>query len=305
MDFICSHKNRVVETKFNKITIWSCPNCKLIFRDIDKIDDNPEKIYSSYYKPSGARFGYLIEVLVRAFRFWRALRLQYYVGNKIRSIIDVGCGRGYTLWFLKKFFKVKTVIGIQPSVPAADFAKKILGIPIVRGDVLVVDLPDKKFQVVTLWHVLEHISEPEKVIARLRSIIEKEGYIIIETPNFASWTSVLTGQDWLGLDLQHHINFFTFQSLNAMLIRCGFMINKASSFSIEYSTFVSAESLATKITGQQHRLFNWLRGIKVGRLALINLALTLLFFIPCFIINILLIYSGRGEVVFIVARKNS
>jgi hypothetical protein len=80
-------------------------------------------------------------------------------------------------------------------------------------DLLEIPFEKKAFDIISMWHVLEHLIDPERYVARTHEMLSDKGRFIVEVPNFDSWTRKLTGQYWLGLDPKHHIHFFTLNSL--------------------------------------------------------------------------------------------
>ena len=146
------------------------------------------------------------------------------------------------------------------------------------------------YDVVTIWHVLEHVEAPEHYIQRIFRILKPGGKLLIEVPNYNSWTRRRTGFYWLGLDLQYHLYFFTPSALSQMVCQHGFSVTRMHTFSFEYSTFISTQSLISLMTGTDPAFFQWLQ----KKQKLPNWPLHLLLFgvlAPfCFLINCLLYF---------------
>ena len=266
------------------------------------IQDETE-LYKKFYKNEvPARFRFGLEYIVRQLRLFRAYKLKT-LFPKAKSILDIGSGRGFTLYFLRKYFGYQQVVGTQLCSTAVKYSREKLGLTIFDKDLLKINFGKKKFDVITLWHVLEHVREPDKYIRKIYSLLNRGGRIIIEVPNYNSWSRKLTEMYWLGMDLKYHLFFFTPETLKNMLKKNRFVIYKKNTFSFEYSTFLSTQSLVSRITKTDQLFFSWLQAKKEGYFVLPHLILFVFLGPISFLINLLLYFSNSGEVLFIVARK--
>lgn len=301
---ICKSDNFEIILKTNGYTLSRCSSCDLIFAKKDEKNLlNTEEIYSNYYKKENAsRFGLSIEQIVKIFRFIRASKI-YFLNIKAKSILDIGSGRGWMLYYLKKYFKYEKVVGTQISENAYFFSKEKLNLEVYNKDLLELSFP-KKFDIITLWHVLEHVREPEKYIERIHELLNKDGLLFIEVPNFNSWNRILTRKYWLALDLKHHITFFTYSSIISLLEKYNFKIKKINTFSLEYSTFTSTQSIVNLITNSDSYFFEWLQNRNFNLKIIWHAFLFAILFLPCFLINLFLYFGKRGEVLTVIAQKN-
>ena len=298
---ICKHTNTSLFTNINDVEILSCNVCSLVF-STKNTSTPPEETYKNYYKQeSGSRFGIGIEYIVRIFRFNRALKI-YTKYPKAEKILDIGSGRGWTLYYLKKNFGFKTTVGTQTSYNAYKFSKEKLGLDIYNTDLLETDIKEK-FDIITLWHVFEHLNSPEGYLIRISELLKKDGLLIIEVPNLNAWSRIITGRHWLAWDIRHHITFFTPDSLTTLLNKHGFKITKIRTFSIEYSTFTSTQSLVNHITNTNDVLFEWLQDKRPNHNIFLHIFLFVILFPICFVINLALFFSNSGEVINITAKK--
>ncbi|MCC7160506.1 methyltransferase domain-containing protein [Candidatus Nomurabacteria bacterium] len=300
---ICKNENleNILETKGHKLS--KCLSCNIIFSHKDKQEfKNSTEIYSKYYQEEKAnRFGFAVEFVVKIFRFIRACKVSL-LNPKAKSVLDIGSGRGWMLYFLKKYFKYDVSIGTQISENAFKFSKEKLKLEIYNKDLLELSL-NPRFDVITIWHVLEHVETVELYIEKIHELLEEEGTLIVEVPNFNSWTSILTKEYWLALDLKHHLVFFTPSSLTSLLLKYNFEIKKIRTFSLEYSTFTSTQSLVNWITGTDSYFFEWLQNKNFDPKIIWHTFLFAILFLPCFLINLCLYFSKYGEVIHIIAKK--
>lgn len=299
---ICRHEKYEIIFMVSGVEVVSCRECSLV-RAISKGSADQKEIYRNYYdQETGSRFNFGVEYIVKGFRFLRAIEL-YFLKPDARSILDVGSGRGWMLYFLKKYFKYTVAVGTQISVPAYEFSKEKLNLDIYNQDLLDVDLANN-FDLITLWHVLEHVDSPEMYLQKIYALLKKDGLLVLEVPNFNSWTSILTKKHWLALDIKYHETFFTSATLRGLLEKQNFKIKNFNSFSLEQSAFTSAQSLINFITKTDNYFFQWLQKGGFDPRIIMHLGLFMALFPICLVIDLFLYYSQRGEVINIVAQKN-
>ncbi len=301
---ICQHEKSEVILEASSHKLNRCLVCGIIFVRADAPDKlSPVEIYRDYYKPETAsRFGSVLEAIIKIFRFYHAQRIASF-NSEARRALDIGSGRGWVLFFLKKYFNYETAVGTQIAANAYQFSKEKLKLEIYNQDLLEVSF-DQKFDVVSILHVLEHVENPERYIERIGEILDRRGWLFIEVPNYQAWSRRLTKRHWLALDLKHHLFFFTPASLTALLEKHGFKIKEIRTFSWEYSTFTSTQSLVNLLTGSGSYFFNWLQDRRWGLKIIGHALLFFILFLPCLLINLSLYFSKSGEVITICAQKN-
>lgn len=300
----CRHYLKIKISQYGNISIFQCRDCKLAFSSNLQKKINPNKLYKNYYKNEilTGRFKYGLENVIKLFRFFRAFKILT-ISPKTKKIIDIGSGRGYMLYFLKKYYRYTLTIGTQLDQKAYLFSKKNLKLNIFQKDFLGIPFKNETFDIVTMFHVLEHLQQPEQYLKKIYRVLNRRGKIVIEVPNYNSWTRLLTKQFWLGLDLKYHLNFFTASSLTKMLNRYHFKVLNIHTFSLEYSAFISAQSILSLITNSNQLIFYWLEGRKFSLNLIFHIPLFVLLFPICLIINLILFFSERGEVLLIIAQK--
>ena len=141
--------------------------------------------------------------------------LNYLKNIKPGKILDVGCGHGWMLSALNKKWKK---FGIDISKFASINASKYGNI--FTGDIK--NYKEKKFDVVTALHVIEHIKKPEELIKKIFKILKKKGILILETPDFDSAAARRYGKNFRLLFDKTHISLFSQDSLIRMVRKYGF-----------------------------------------------------------------------------------
>ena len=106
--------------------------------------------------------------------------LKFFIGKNNKKILDIGCGYG---WFLKEAIKYDfEAYGIDYKSLATDNAKKE-GIKIFLGNIADVDVSEKSFDLVTMWHSLEHTLNPTDVLKKIKHVLKPDGAALIVVPN--------------------------------------------------------------------------------------------------------------------------
>jgi len=100
--------------------------------------------------------------------------------KKSGTLLDIGGGIGQFLYFAKDYFRIK---GTEVSKSAIKTAKQKYNVELIPGQIEDKDFKDLRFDLITLFHVLEHVPNPSVVIKKCRKLLKKEGIIIVAVPN--------------------------------------------------------------------------------------------------------------------------
>jgi SAM-dependent methyltransferase len=153
------------------------------------------------------------------------------------SLLDVGCGSGIFLAIAEN--EGWRVAGVEPSQLHFEIASRSLS---KRAKILCctldhADLPVGSFDAVTLWDVLEHVTDPMAFLARCKSLLNPQGFLFANVPDLDSWQARLLGSRW-PLLLPEHLNYFNDNSLRQAFNKAGFQLvclgRRPTYFSIDY-----------------------------------------------------------------------
>ena len=118
-------------------------------------------------------------------------------------LLDIGCGTGDFLSVAKSVGW--QTVGFEPNDKARNLALS-KGVELVAETT---DLPDASFDVITMWHVLEHVPDVEAQIKELRRLVKPGGTIVIAVPNFKSVDAKYYGKFWAAYDVPRHLWHFS------------------------------------------------------------------------------------------------
>jgi hypothetical protein len=110
----CQHNKRKEVEGFKAGFLWECQACGFVFSN--KRDEHLD--VAGYRNEIPSRFNPWIEHVIKAFRFFRAIKV-FTINPKAKSILDVGSGRGFMLYFLRKYFGYRRAAGTQLSEPVS------------------------------------------------------------------------------------------------------------------------------------------------------------------------------------------
>jgi 2-polyprenyl-3-methyl-5-hydroxy-6-metoxy-1,4-benzoquinol methylase len=127
------------------------------------------------------------------------------LGRDKGSILDYGCGTGAFLGVMKD--AGWTVAGIEPDADARRIAMAAHGVEPAEPGALK-DMPDASFDIVTLWHVLEHVYDLHDTLQHLHRVLKPGGHLFIAVPNYTSADAVHYGTDWAAWDVPRHLYHF-------------------------------------------------------------------------------------------------
>lgn len=204
-----------------------CPSCALLHTlprpegaALDRYYDSPDYISHTSAKRN------LMERLYNVGRGW-ALKQKIALiqrhspkptDAKPMHLLDVGAGTGHFLAEARQ--NGYTVTGVEPSAAARQVAERSQKIALLTEDSLG-SLPDGRFDVITLWHVLEHVPAPQARLAELHRLLSPTGILCIAVPNPQSADASHYGPDWAAWDVPRHLNHFMPNVMRGMGAKAG------------------------------------------------------------------------------------
>lgn len=175
--------------------------------DISKYYESQD--YISHTDEKSGLFSSLYQ-LVKKWSLHKKANLIFNQNNGFGSLLDIGAGTGDFLKMAQG--KGWEVYGTEPNKNAAQLAFE-KGIELESS---LNDFEEKQFDVVTLWHVLEHIPNLDETIVKLSNFVKPNGTLIIAVPNFKSFDAKHYGKFWAAFDAPRHLWHFSKQSMQKL-----------------------------------------------------------------------------------------
>ena len=212
-NFLVVKDNAVSSESF---VIVECENCSFKFTNPRPDSESIGRYYESeeYISHSNTKNG----IINRAYHVVRSITTKQKVELINRhapakgSILDYGCGTGVFLSACKK--DGWEVRGVEPNDKAREAASAETDELIAKS---LQDIQGEKFEVITMWHVLEHIHTLNETMSQLLDNLQEEGTLIIAVPNADSHDAQEYKADWAAYDVPRHLYHFTQQTMKRFL----------------------------------------------------------------------------------------
>jgi SAM-dependent methyltransferase len=135
------------------------------------------------------------------------------------ALLDLGCWVGFLLAEARD--RGWHTVGVEPSEFASAYARKRLGLDVIRAGLLDADLPDRGFDAVVLGDVIEHLPDPSGALHRIAGMLRPGGVVYMSLPNAGSRVARRLGPRWWSV-IPTHVQYFTRPSLFTLLRRSGY-----------------------------------------------------------------------------------
>lgn len=184
--------------------------------------------------------------LVRSYMLRSKLRLvERESFLRTGRLLDIGAGTGY---FAHRAIKAGwDTVALEKSPAAREFAKNRFDIDMIAEDRLE-SLEKENFDVVTLWHVMEHIRDLDALWTELYRITKEEGVVIVAVPNTGSYDFGKYGAGWAALDVPRHLWHFNASVMQKLSSSRGFKMSDcyAMPFDAYYISIMSEKNAGHK-----------------------------------------------------------
>jgi SAM-dependent methyltransferase len=208
----------------DKFTIEQCSSCgfkltnpRPALKDLDQYYESTE-----YISHSNADRGLVNKIyqIVRSYTLKSKFKLIHkYV--KSGKILDIGCGTGEFLHNIQHKDFIAT--GIEPNENARNQAKRKFGLA-VYDETDINGLQKNQFDVITLWHVLEHVYDLDERISQIKELIADNGILIVALPNPSSWDAKHYKKYWAAYDCPRHLYHFDQINVKNLFSKYGFEV---------------------------------------------------------------------------------
>ena len=211
-DFTVSHES---------FSIWECNNCTLLFTQAVPEQKAMEPYYKSeaYISHTDSEKGIANKIYKLARRYtlkWKLNLIKVALGKEFDTIniLDIGCGTGA---FLNGAVEAGWhVTGLEPDDGARKVCRDKYQIEAEVPSKLF-ELPAQHFDVVTLWHVLEHVHQLHEYMAEIKRVLKPGGMTFIALPNYTSSDAAFYHEYWAAYDVPRHLYHFSPIAVNKLV----------------------------------------------------------------------------------------
>lgn len=231
-------------TKQGMFSVVRCRHCGLVYINPRPAKEGMAEFYpAAYYKLEKSESNYLLSILKDKRSIKEMVRNCHEIERlkEKGKILDVGCGRGDFLSCMQ--FRGWETYGVETAEVAVRHCREVQGLNIFHGELLEANFPANHFDVVRLWHVLEHVQIPKEILQEINRILKPEGLLVISVPNIDSYEAKIFREKWYALDLPRHLYHFSTKTLKRILEKTKF---KIIYFTRNYDLFTFRISLIRK-----------------------------------------------------------
>ncbi len=208
--------------------IVRCDSCQFLFTNPRPIENLAGEFYKSaeYISHSDSSRGMVNKLyrIARSFTLRNKVSMVRRVCPHARRVLDYGCGTGDFLAEARR--SGMEVEGMEPDATAKANALKKHGLHLHDPNQLL-EWNKGGFDIITLWHVLEHVHSLSKTIGRLRELLNPGGRLVVALPNASSFDCRHYGKDWAAWDVPRHLYHFTPATFSEYLTKQGMYIKQA------------------------------------------------------------------------------
>jgi SAM-dependent methyltransferase len=242
---LCNKSNADKFLTYKNYKLFDCKKCGLVSPNIDLKKLESKEVYDDK--------AYIIDTTREILATYEYRKRQYaperldYIlektGLTIKKVrlLDLGCGPGYFISYLKdKKIKYK-------GLELADFLVEICkkgGLNVEKSDLK--DEKDKSYNVITMFDVLEHLTDPIGLFKEMNSKLTKGGYILAYTPNIHSIAFNLMGSNQNLLYPFQHVAFFDKKSLDYLAKKTGYKIHSIDYYGLDIMDYFCMKSYDNK-----------------------------------------------------------
>ena len=278
------------DTKAGSYNMLKCRSCGFL-----RIDPVPsQKVLNSLYMENNFS-GKQLEHEVFSSPFLTSLKKNIVVKpliNRLKNyfkdienptLLDIGCSTG---WITSNSRDAGfNVLGLEANRTAAEFGRNKYGLEILEGYIEDLDL-NMKFNSVTMFHVLEHLTDPIVTLKKVNNHLKDNGKILIVVPNADSLGVKIFGRNY-NWNIPDHISFFSPVTVSDMLNKAGFRVLSISHLTSPPLLFYSFHEYMDKRNREGRS------SLKISNPILANLL-----FMPLALLGKI---AGRGEVIAVYA----
>jgi SAM-dependent methyltransferase len=207
-----------------EFTLLKCLNCGLLHTTPRPAMEKVGSYYNSedYTSHNSTKLS-LKNILYRQARNYALSRKLKMIAKYVLpgKMLDIGSGTGEFLNFCKK--SGWETMGVEPNKAVREFSISNYGLKILDSETSLRTGNDS-FDVISMWHVLEHLENPEEQFELNNGLLKENGLLVVALPNYESWDAQHYGKFWAAYDVPRHLFHFTEKSVLTLAQKTGFKV---------------------------------------------------------------------------------
>lgn len=220
-----------------------------------------------YISHSDTRSGITNKLYHKAREFMMKKKHQWVIqalGKKEGRLLDIGAGTGHFAKFMQDHGW--DVTALEPDDTARKIGAEKLELHILPLEELGRQ-EARSFDVITLWHVLEHVQDIKGYLEHFRSLLKPEGVLMIAVPNHTSRDATQYGSHWAAYDVPRHLWHFSPEAMKKLLARTGFSLSTKIAMPLDgfYVSMLSEKYKGNNITAPASAFLSGMRTFLSGK----------------------------------------
>lgn len=253
---LCGGRDSIPLGSNDGLQVVRCRACALVFVNPQPTAAAVESYYSSKELAAQESWSsYFAHSPQQLAALWtsRLADVARWTNGQAPRLLDIGCGWGDFLHFARA--RGWRITGFEFSATVAQVAQQKYGLGVRVGSLEEMELPERSFDLITLWHVLEHFREPRAALERVEKLLAPGGVLALEVPNL----NFLARKSWrYPMSRTLHLYHFSPATLAALVERAGLRVLECRPGHTGYLYQSRAKILAKKclyaVSGTAHRL---------------------------------------------------
>jgi len=218
---LCDKTDLKTLYKKDSFDILHCTHCGSIFNsNWDRLSDEQQFNNREVLEIERIKKRFESDKILYFDRFNQDLKKIIQYRNK-GKLLDIGSSYGFFLTCARD--QGWETIGIDVDINAVNFSTQHLNLDVKFGNLIQCHFDENKFDVITLFHVLEHVPNPHEIIQEIKRILKPDGLVVIDVPNADDFRRLLFKENWPQFR-EHHLWYFSIKTLRFFLQKYGFKV---------------------------------------------------------------------------------
>ena len=224
---VCGTPEPTPQFQRNGFDMVACGHCGCVYVGQDPATIDFDKLYGQDYYTGGHDQVFTDYVGQQAARRAHARRKLWMLRHlppvipKTGHLLDVGCAAGFFLAEAQAHYQVQ---GVELSSWSSAWARDNLGLPVITGTLQQAALQADRFDVITLWDIIEHVPDPVPLLTEAARVLRPGGRLVLTTGDWGSAYAQARGADWHLMTPPWHLTMFSRSTLQRAAERAGLAV---------------------------------------------------------------------------------